>query len=174
MRQLSKLGQVGHRFLHCMTVGTLLAACIAAPAELLSQADRNDEVAAIVHRAEELNSQGKYKEAIVESQKALDIDAHSSYAVFRMAEAQFKLGNHNAALNSLREVLQGDLRPKWTAVWSYVNLGKIYDIRGQRYRALPYYHKAVDTADDSFSVQAEAKKCLNEPCLEHNIAWPPS
>ena len=162
MRQLSKPGQGSHRLLDCMTVGALLAACIAAPAEVLSQADRNDEVAAIVHRAEEFNSQGKYKEAIVEFQKALDIDAHSSYALFRMAEAQFKLGNHNAALYALREALQGDLRPKWTEVWSYVNLGKIYDIRGQRYRALPYYHKAVDTTDDSFSVQAEAKKCLKD------------
>ena len=137
-----------------------------------SQSQREDEVVAIVHRGEELNNQDKYKEAITELQKAIDIDAHSSYALFRTAESQFKLGNLNAAGNALRAALQGDLRPKWVEVWSYMNIGKIYDIRGQRFRALPMYRKAVDTADDSFNAQAEAKKCLNQPCEEHFIAWP--
>jgi len=52
------------------------------------------------------------------------------------------------------------------------NVGKIYDIRGQRDRAVQQYRKAVDTADDSFSVQAETKKCLNRPCEERIIPWP--
>jgi hypothetical protein len=51
-------------------------------------------------------------------------------------------------------------------------VGKIYDIRGQRDRAVQQYRKAVDTADDSFSVQAETKKCLNRPCEERIIPWP--
>jgi tetratricopeptide (TPR) repeat protein len=86
--------------------------------------------------------------------------------------AQFKLNNLNMALGTLRQALEGDLKPKWVEVWSDLNIGKIYDIRGQRYRALPMYRKAVDTEDDSFSVQAETKKCLNRPCEEHNIVWP--
>ena len=114
----------------------------------------------------------KYDEAIVEFKRALDLDAHNSHALFRMAEAQSKLGNLSAALNTLKAAVEGDRQPKWTEVWAYVNIGRIYDIRGQRYRAIPMYRQAVDTGDDSFSAQAEAKKCLDKPCEGRILTWP--
>jgi tetratricopeptide (TPR) repeat protein len=147
----------------------MLLACASAGA---SQSQRGDEVSAIVQRGEELNNQGKYEEAIVEFRKVVDLDARNSHALFRMAEAQFKLGNLQDALNTLTKAAVGDLQPMWIKVWTYVNLGKIFDIRGQRFRAIPMYQGAVDTGDDSFGAQAEAKKCLNKPCEEHRIVWP--
>lgn len=52
---------------------------------------------------------------------------------------------------------------KWVEVWSYINRGKIYDIRGQRDRAVTEYQKAINTGDDSYGAQAEAGKYLKEP-----------
>ena len=122
------------RFLQFAPVSIVPLTCALA---LASQSQRDAEVTTIVHRGEELNSQGKYDEAIVELRRALDIDPHRSYALFRTAEKQLKLRNIKAAGDALREALSGDLRPKWIQVWSYLNIGKIYDIRGQRDRALP-------------------------------------
>lgn len=138
----------------------------------VAQNQPNANVNAIIQHGEQLNAQSKYDEAIVEFKRALDLDAHNSHALFRMAEAQSKLGNLSAALNTLKAAVEGDRQPKWTEVWAYVNIGRIYDIRGQRYRAIPMYRQAVDTGDDSFSAQAEAKKCLDKPCEDRILTWP--
>jgi tetratricopeptide (TPR) repeat protein len=176
MSQPSLLGLVSHRPAQLAIIGMLLVWCISSPMELASQAERDDEIATIIRRGEELNNSGKYTEAIVEFQKAIDIDAHSSYALFRMAEAQFKLGELRMAMNALQQAVAGDLRPKWIEVWSFVNMGRILDIRGQRQRdrALTAYRKAIDTADDSFGAQDEAKKYLKQPFEGRTLSWPSS
>jgi hypothetical protein len=48
-------------------------------------------------------------------------------------------------------------------VWCYIYLGKIYDILGQRQRALAEYNKAINTKDDTNGAQAEAQKWLATP-----------
>jgi tetratricopeptide (TPR) repeat protein len=117
----------------------------------------------LINRGEELANEGKHNNAIDEYQKAIDVDSHNSLALFRMGEGLFELGNLQAAANVFRESLNGDLKPKWVEVWAYVNLGKIYDIRGQRERAVTEYQKAVNTGDDSYGAQAEAQKYITEP-----------
>jgi hypothetical protein len=42
-------------------------------------------------------------------------------------------------------------------------LGKIYDILGQRQRAMAEYTKAINTKDDTNGAQAEASKWLAAP-----------
>jgi tetratricopeptide (TPR) repeat protein len=80
-----------------------------------------------------------------------------------MGEALFELGNVQAASQEFQQALNGDLKTKWVEVWSYINRGKIYDIRGQRDRAVTEYQKAINTGDDSYGAQAEAEKYLKEP-----------
>ena len=80
-----------------------------------------------------------------------------------MGEALFELGNVQAASQEFQQALNGDLKTKWVEVWSYINRGKIYDIRGQRDRAVTEYQKAINTGDDSYGAQAEAAKYLKEP-----------
>jgi tetratricopeptide (TPR) repeat protein len=80
-----------------------------------------------------------------------------------MGEALFQLGNLQAAANQFRKSLNGDLKPKWVEVWGYINLGKIYDIRGDRERAVGEYQKAVNTGDDAYGAQDQAQKYLGEP-----------
>jgi tetratricopeptide (TPR) repeat protein len=80
-----------------------------------------------------------------------------------MGEALFELGNLQAASGMFQEALNGDLKPKWVEVWAYINRGKIFDIRGQRERAVTEYQKASNTGDDSYGAQAEAGKYVKEP-----------
>jgi hypothetical protein len=120
-------------------------------------------VSVLINRGEEFANQGQYNDAIDEYQKAVDIDRLNSLALFRMAEALFELGNLQAAAQEFRQAINGDLKPKWVEVWAYLNLGKIYDIRGDRERAMGEYRKAVSTGDDSFGAQGEAEKFLKEP-----------
>ena len=57
--------------------------------------------------------------------------------------------NYQAAANSFRDCLRGDNDPKWTEVWSHLNLGKIFDVAGQRERALNEYRLAIQTKDNT-------------------------
>jgi aminopeptidase N len=120
-------------------------------------------VAVLINRGEEFANAGEYNDAIDEYQKAVDIDHGNSLAMFRMGEALFELGNLQAAAQNFRDALNGDLKPRWVEVWAYLNLGKIFDIRGDRERALGEYQKAINTGDDSYGAQADAQKFLKEP-----------
>jgi len=96
-------------------------------------------------------------------ENALKRNPRSSLAHFRLAEVFFEQSNLNSAADSFRNALNGDKNPPWTEVWSYIYLGKIFDILGQRQRALAEYNKALNTKDDTFGAQAEAKKWLATP-----------
>ena len=50
----------------------------------------------------------------------------------------------------------GDLDPKWLEVWSHIYMGKIYDVLGQRERAVNEYSLAQHTNDDTAGAQREA------------------
>jgi aminopeptidase N len=126
------------------------------------------KISVYVNRGEELANDGEYNRAIDEYQKAIDLAPRNSHAMFRMGEALFELGNLQLAANVFRDALNGDLDPKWIEVWSYINLGKIYDIRGDRQRALTQYQKAVNTGNDAFGAQGDAKKYLQEPFRRGN------
>ena len=92
---------------------------------------------------------GDTGEAIAEYQKAIELNKRSSLAFFKIGEALFEQRSYNSAANSFREALNGNLEPKWIEVWCHINLGKIYDVLGQRERALGEYQKAVDTNDNA-------------------------
>jgi hypothetical protein len=59
--------------------------------------------------------------------------------------------------------LNGDLEPKWTEVWAHINLGKIFDITGQRERAQNEYNLALRTKDNTQGALEEAAKYSKEP-----------
>jgi len=120
-------------------------------------------VRATISRGEALATLGKYYEAIQEYQRALDVQPTNSLAHFRMAEAMFYQKNYQAAANAFRAALGGDLDPKWTEVWAHVYMGKIYDILGQRERAVNEYNRAQHLKDDTAGAQAEAARYIKTP-----------
>ncbi|MGH9425927.1 MAG: M1 family aminopeptidase [Terriglobia bacterium] len=127
---------------------------------------RNSEqlrVSAAIAKGDELRRLGEPTEAIAEFQKAIELNKRSSLAFYRIGEAFFEQRSYNTAANSFREALNGDLEPKWVEVWCHINLGRIYDVLGQRERALGEYQKAVDTNDDSQGAQEVAQKHIKAP-----------
>jgi len=84
-------------------------------------------------------------------------------AHYRIAEVFFLQKNYQSAANAYRESLNGDGEPKWTEVWSYIQLGKIFDITGQRERAVNEYRQALQTNDNTSGAQAEAQKYMQQP-----------
>jgi len=116
-----------------------------------------------ISRGEDLSDRGLFNEAISEFQAAVDEDRLSSLAFFRMGEAYFELGNLQLAANLFREGLNGDLDPIWIEVWSYINIGKIYDVRRDRERAIAEYQKALNTRDDEYGAQGEAQRFIDDP-----------
>jgi aminopeptidase N len=127
-------------------------------------------VRAAIARGEELAEQGRYFEAIQQYQRALEVQKNNSLADFRIGEAFFYQKNYQAAANAFREATEGDLDPsyKWVEVWAHMYLGKIFDISGQRERAINEYDNAKKTNDDTGGAQAEADKYLKQPYKEDN------
>ena len=138
------------------------------PRERILRMSSDLRVAVLISRGEELSNEGQFNAAIDEFQKAVDIDGRNSLALFRMGEALFELGNLQAAALEFQESLNGDLKTKWVEVWAYINRGKIFDIRGQRDRAVTEYQKAVNSGDDAYGAQAEAEKLTKEPFRRGN------
>src|SRR6202041_711414 len=127
-------------------------------------------VHATIARGEGLATLGKYYEAIQEYQRALDVQPTNSLAHFRMGEAMFYQKNYQAAANAFRAALGGDLDPKWTEVWSHVYMGKIYDILGQRERAVNEYSLAQHLGDDTAGAQQEVARYIQKPCTGDDSA----
>jgi hypothetical protein len=127
-------------------------------------------VRASVARGEALAQLGKYYEAIQEYQRALDVSPTNSLAHFRTGEAMFYQKNYQAGANAFRAALGGDLDPKWTEVWSHIYIGKIYDLLGQRERAVNEYSLAQHVADDTAGAQQEAARYIQKPFNGDNSA----
>ncbi len=125
-------------------------------------------VRASIARGEGLVAQGKFYDAIQEYQRALDLQPNNSLAHFRLAEAMFYQKNYQAAANAFRSALDGDLGAdyRWVEVWSHIYIGKIYDLTGQRERAVNEYSKAQHLKDDTGGAQAEAERYLKKPYSE--------
>lgn len=116
-----------------------------------------------VLKGQQLVAQGDLIGALAEYQKALDTNKNSSLASYRIAEIFFTQRNYQSSANSYRDTLRGDGDPRWTQVWSHIGLGKIFDITGQRDRAVQEYRLAVQTNDNTQGAINEARALLQKP-----------
>ena len=116
-----------------------------------------------VLRGQQLVAQGDLTGALAEYQKALDANKTSSLASYRVGEIFFQQRNYQSAANSFRDALRGDGDPKWTEVWSHIELGRIFDLTGQRERAVNEYRQAVQTNDNTQGAINEARQLLTHP-----------
>jgi tetratricopeptide (TPR) repeat protein len=120
-------------------------------------------VAVAIKRGEQFVEVSDYGSALKEFQKALEVNRNSSLAHYRLGEAFFLQASDQTAANEFRESLNGDLDPKWTEVWAHIHLGMIYDLHGQRDRAVNEYNQAIRTKDNTQGAQEEAAKYLKTP-----------
>jgi tetratricopeptide (TPR) repeat protein len=117
---------------------------------------------ASIQRGQALVQQGDFAGALSEFNKSLEVNKNSSLAHYRIAEVFFAQKNFQASANAYRDSLNGDGEPRWTEVWSHVQLGKIFDVTGQRERATNEYRQALQTNDNTQGALEEARKYLSK------------
>jgi len=121
------------------------------------------EVRIAVLKGQQLVAEGDLTGALTEYKKALDANPQSSLASYRIGEILFSQHNYQASVNSYRDALRGDDEPRWTEVWSHIQIGKIFDLTGQRDRAVNEYRLAVQTNDNTQGAVNEARLYLQKP-----------
>jgi tetratricopeptide (TPR) repeat protein len=117
-------------------------------------------------KGQQLVAQGDLINALAEYKKALDSNPQSSLASYRIGEVLFTQHNYQASVNAFRDALRGDDVPPWTEVWSHIAIGKIFDLTGQRDRAVNEYRLAVQTNDNTQGAVNEARQYLQKPYSE--------
>jgi tetratricopeptide (TPR) repeat protein len=122
-----------------------------------------------VLRGQQQVAQGDLTAALIEYQKALDANKNSSLAAYRIGEVFFMQRNYQSAANSFRDALRGDGDPKWVEVWSHIELGRIFDVTGQRDRAVNEYRLAVQTNDNTQGAVNEARALMQKPYKRENV-----
>jgi TolA-binding protein len=133
------------------------------PQHVLLRMDPSIQVKVAIRRGEQFVEINDFQNALHEYQNAIDVNKNSSLAHYRIGELFFKQNNFQSAANEFRSAINGDLDPKWTEVWSHLYLGKIFDVTGQRDRAVNEYRQAVRTHDNTGGAQAEAAKYSSKP-----------
>src|ERR1039457_6743422 len=83
---------------------------------------------ASILRGQAMQQQGDLTGALLEFNKALDLNKNSSLAHYRIAEVFFFQRNYQSSANAYRAAIDGDGEPRWTDVWSHIQLGTIFDI----------------------------------------------
>jgi tetratricopeptide (TPR) repeat protein len=133
------------------------------PDNWLLKASPDLQVRVAILKGQQMVAQGDLAGALTEFQKALEANSQSSLANYRIGEVLFSQRNYQASANSYRDALRGDGDPRWTEVWSHIQLGKIFDITGQRDRAVQEYRQAVQTNDNTQGAVNEARMYLQKP-----------
>ncbi|MEW5976610.1 MAG: M1 family aminopeptidase [Acidobacteriota bacterium] len=133
------------------------------PFHKILRISEDSRVATFIAKGDELRRLGEPAEAIAEYQKAIELNRRSSLGYYRIGESFFEQRSYQSAANSFREALNGDLEPRWIEVWCHINLGKLFDVLGQRERALKEYQQAIDTNDNTQGAQDMAQRYIREP-----------
>ena len=125
------------------------------------------QVRIAILRGQQLLGQGDTTGAIEEFQNALKANPTSSLANYRIGDVLFTQRNYQASANAYRDALRGDDDPRWTEVWSHIQLGKIFDVTGQRDRALNEYRQAIQTNDNTQGAVNTARQYLLKPYVRN-------
>ncbi len=121
------------------------------------------QVRIAILKGQQLVAEGDLAGGLAEYKKALEANPESSLANYRIGEILFTQRNYQASVNAYRDALRGDDEPRWTEVWSHIQIGKIFDVTGQRDRAVNEYRLAVQTNDNTQGGVNEARLYLQKP-----------
>ncbi len=114
-------------------------------------------------KGQQLVAQGDLVSALAQYQDALKVNPESSLASYRIGEVLFQQRNYQASVNAFRDALRGDDDPPWTEVWSHIEIGMIFDVTGQRDRAVNEYRLAIQTNDNTQGAVNQARVYLQKP-----------
>jgi tetratricopeptide (TPR) repeat protein len=117
----------------------------------------------IVRRGIEHFREQEYIEAEQQFQAAIKLYRGNSWAWYNLGLVYMTQRNWNKALDAFDQALNGNLRPNWVEVWSYIYRGNSWDAIGQRERAIAEYNKAISNGNNYDNAQAAAQGFLSEP-----------
>ncbi len=117
----------------------------------------------IVRRGIEHFREQEYVEAEQQFQAAIKLNRSNSWAWYNLGLLYMTQRNWNKALDAFDQALNGNLRPDWIEVWSYIYRGNSWDAIGQRERAVAEYNKAISNGNNYDNAQATAQGFLSEP-----------
>ena len=117
----------------------------------------------IVRRGIEHFREQEYVEAEQQFQAAIKLNRSNSWAWYNLGLVYMTQRNWNKALDAFDQTLNGNLRPNWVEVWSYIYRGNSWDSIGQRERAIAEYNKAISNGNNYDNAQATAQGFLSEP-----------
>ena len=98
-----------------------------------------------------------------EYENDLKANPRSSLANYCGGELLLALGGYQASVTAYRASLAGDGDATWTKVWSHIEVGKIFDLTGQRERAVDQYQQALRTGDNTGNAMELARDLLQHP-----------
>ncbi len=133
------------------------------PGDWVLKSSPDLQVRISILKGQQLVAQGDLLGALAEYKNALQSNSQSSLASYRIGEVLMTQCNYQAAVNAFRDALRGDDEPAWTEVWSHIAIGKIFDLTGQRDRAVNEYRLAVQTNDNTQGAVNEARQDLQKP-----------
>ncbi|HWA93583.1 MAG TPA: M1 family aminopeptidase [Terracidiphilus sp.] len=133
------------------------------PSDWVLKSTPDLKVRIAILKGQQLVAQGDLIGALAQYQEALKANPQSSLASYRIGEVLFTQRNFQASVNAYRDALNGDDEPSWTEVWSHIQIGKIFDITGQRDRAVNEYRLAIQTNDNTQGAINEARMLLQKP-----------
>ena len=103
------------------------------------------------------------KKALPDNDNDLKSTPRNSLAKYCIAEFLLEKRAYQSSVDAYRDSLAGDGDPVWTKVWSHIQMGKIFDVTGQRERAIAQYQLAIQSGDNTDGAINQARKLMEHP-----------
>lgn len=116
----------------------------------------------VVRRGIEHVKDTEYLEAEQQFNAAIKLNRGNSWAWYNLGLLCMLQRNYQKALDSFDQALNGNLRPDWIEVWSYIYRGNAWDAIDQRERAIAEYNKAISNGSNYDNAQAIAQKYIEQ------------
>jgi tetratricopeptide (TPR) repeat protein len=116
----------------------------------------------VVRRGIEHIKEMEYLEAEQQFNAAIKLNRGNSWAWYNLGLLCMLQRNYQKALDSFDQALNGNLRPDWVEVWSYIYRGNAWDAIDQRERAITEYQKAISNGSNYDNAQAVAQKYIEQ------------
>ncbi|MCW5967143.1 MAG: hypothetical protein KIT57_01395 [Blastocatellales bacterium] len=117
----------------------------------------------IIRRGIEHLREQEYVEAEQQFQAAIKLNRGLSWAWYNLGMLYMIQRNYTKSLDAFDQALNGNLRPDWVEVWSYIYRGNAWDALGNRERAVAEYNRAVSNGNNYNNAQAVAQEYISSP-----------
>jgi tetratricopeptide (TPR) repeat protein len=92
-----------------------------------------------------------------------DFDRNNGSAFYGLALIASKQNDDEQAKQYFERTIRSDSAEPSMKVWSYIFLGRIFDLECSRERAVEYYQQAVKVGDNTRNAQAAAREGVQKP-----------